>query len=191
MVIVSAHANDQGDKAPGKALSYAVKSAILKVLMIETGESDESRNIDEVSANDIVGFEEAMDAAATKDELRTALSEAIAEAKQCGDKFAAKRFKAYAEKVVAKKFNEFMPASTEPTEPPPSNEPPPSEPEAPAAPTKPNKEVKLATAGMMATVKKAMERTQKSEDQLFEKFKFGSSAIPAERINEVIAWARS
>lgn len=40
---VDAHADDYGDKAPGKALSYACKGAILKVLMIETGESDESR----------------------------------------------------------------------------------------------------------------------------------------------------
>ena len=39
----AAHAEDQGDKAPGKALSYAVKGTILKVLMIETGEDDESR----------------------------------------------------------------------------------------------------------------------------------------------------
>jgi len=38
-----AHAEDQGDKAPGKALSYAVKGAILKVLLLETGENDESR----------------------------------------------------------------------------------------------------------------------------------------------------
>ena len=42
-VTVNAHANDNGDKAPGKALSYAVKSAILKVFLIETGENDESR----------------------------------------------------------------------------------------------------------------------------------------------------
>ena len=40
---VEAHANDNGDKAPGKALSYATKSAILKVLSLETGENDESR----------------------------------------------------------------------------------------------------------------------------------------------------
>lgn len=40
---VPAHANDEGDKAPGKALSYAVKMAELKLFNIETGESDESR----------------------------------------------------------------------------------------------------------------------------------------------------
>ena len=41
---VQAHASDNGDKAPGKALSYGVKSAMLKVLSLETGENDESRS---------------------------------------------------------------------------------------------------------------------------------------------------
>lgn len=40
---IQAHANDTGDKAPGKALSYAVKYAMLKLLNIETGENEESR----------------------------------------------------------------------------------------------------------------------------------------------------
>jgi hypothetical protein len=40
---LTAHANDYGDKAPGKAASYATKTAILKMLQIETGEDDESR----------------------------------------------------------------------------------------------------------------------------------------------------
>lgn len=43
-VRVDAHATDSGDKAPGKALTYAVKSAMLKALMLETGENEESRN---------------------------------------------------------------------------------------------------------------------------------------------------
>jgi hypothetical protein len=38
-----AHANDHGDKAPGKATSYATKYAMLKVFSIETGEDDEGR----------------------------------------------------------------------------------------------------------------------------------------------------
>lgn len=42
-VRVTAHANDYGDKACGKALTYATKAAILKVLMLETGENDEAR----------------------------------------------------------------------------------------------------------------------------------------------------
>mgnify|MGYP003641906134 CR=1 FL=1 len=42
-ITVEAHANDNGDKAPGKALTYAVKSAMLKQFTLETGENDESR----------------------------------------------------------------------------------------------------------------------------------------------------
>lgn len=42
----SSHALDFGDKAPGKAHSYAMKYAILKVLQIETGESEEGREVE-------------------------------------------------------------------------------------------------------------------------------------------------
>jgi len=38
-----AHANDHGDKAPGKATSYATKYAMLKLFNIETGDDDEGR----------------------------------------------------------------------------------------------------------------------------------------------------
>jgi hypothetical protein len=40
---IPAHAEDFGDKAPGKAMSYATKNFILKLFNIETGEDDESR----------------------------------------------------------------------------------------------------------------------------------------------------
>jgi len=40
---VEAHAQDSGDKAPGKAITYASKISHLKVFGIETGENDESR----------------------------------------------------------------------------------------------------------------------------------------------------
>lgn len=40
---MSAHALDNGDKAPGKAISYATKYAMLKLFNIETGEDEESR----------------------------------------------------------------------------------------------------------------------------------------------------
>jgi hypothetical protein len=40
---INAHAADNGDKAPGKCVSYATKTAILKLLSLETGENDESR----------------------------------------------------------------------------------------------------------------------------------------------------
>ena len=42
-VSLDAHANDHGDKSPGKAVSYVSKYALLKIFNIETGEDDESR----------------------------------------------------------------------------------------------------------------------------------------------------
>ena len=42
-VSIEAHALDNGDKAPGKCATYATKTAILKLLWLETGENDESR----------------------------------------------------------------------------------------------------------------------------------------------------
>lgn len=42
-VNVTAHALDTGDKAPGKALSYATKMAMLKLFSIESGDEDEER----------------------------------------------------------------------------------------------------------------------------------------------------
>lgn len=41
---IQAHAMDNADKAPGKALSYAMKYALLKLFNIETGEDEESRH---------------------------------------------------------------------------------------------------------------------------------------------------
>ncbi|MCP4101105.1 MAG: hypothetical protein GY750_06735, partial [Lentisphaerae bacterium] len=43
VISVGAHANDMSDKAPGKATSYAVKYAMLKLFSLETGENEESR----------------------------------------------------------------------------------------------------------------------------------------------------
>ena len=40
---VEAHAMDAGDKAPGKAITYATKISLVKVFQIETGINDESR----------------------------------------------------------------------------------------------------------------------------------------------------
>lgn len=42
-VPVEAHAMDTGDKAPGKALSYGTKYAMLKLFSIETGDEEEDR----------------------------------------------------------------------------------------------------------------------------------------------------
>lgn len=42
-VRMESHALDQGDKAPGKAISYATKYAMLKLFSIETGDQEEDR----------------------------------------------------------------------------------------------------------------------------------------------------
>jgi len=43
IIRIQAHVMDNADKAPGKALSYAAKYALLKLFNIETGEDEESR----------------------------------------------------------------------------------------------------------------------------------------------------
>jgi hypothetical protein len=48
---IQAHAMDNADKAPGKALSYAKKYAVLKLFEIETGEDEESRYQDAETFN--------------------------------------------------------------------------------------------------------------------------------------------
>lgn len=57
-VRLTAHANDYGDKAPGKAITYATKSAVLKVLYLETGENDEARVASNMAPGDEVTPEE-------------------------------------------------------------------------------------------------------------------------------------
>lgn len=42
-VVVESHAMDEGDKAPGKAISYATKYAMLKLFSIESGDHEEER----------------------------------------------------------------------------------------------------------------------------------------------------
>ena len=56
---VVAHAMDAGDKAPGKAITYATTISMLKVFSIETGINDEARNYYESSRPDIISEEEA------------------------------------------------------------------------------------------------------------------------------------
>lgn len=79
---VTAHANDYGDKAPGKAITYATKSAILKVLYLETGENDEARVTSNMAPGDEVEDSELgqMLDAIKKAETMDALLEAYAAA---------------------------------------------------------------------------------------------------------------
>ena len=43
VTLIESHAQDGGDKAPGKANTYATKTSMLKVFGIETGDKEESR----------------------------------------------------------------------------------------------------------------------------------------------------
>lgn len=40
---IESHAMDSGDKAPGKGITYATKTSMLKVFSIESGDNEESR----------------------------------------------------------------------------------------------------------------------------------------------------
>lgn len=78
-----AHANDSGDKAPGKATSYAVKYAMLKLFSIETGEDDEGR-VEPYEGRDKISEKQAADLSALIDDVgadRDAFMEYIAKDK--------------------------------------------------------------------------------------------------------------
>lgn len=70
-VIVEAHADEAGDKAPGKVASYAQKYADLKTFGIESGEDDEQRIDDKhvTVAVDTLSEEQLADLIAKADEL--------------------------------------------------------------------------------------------------------------------------
>lgn len=70
----NAHALDNGDKAPGKAMSYATKYAILKLFNIETGEDEESRYQQEEF--DLDSYLATIRSASNLDELKSSYGEA-------------------------------------------------------------------------------------------------------------------
>jgi len=74
-ITIQAHAMDNADKAPGKALSYAKKYALLKLFEIETGEDEESRyQSDEF---DVIPYLEALEKSTTMIELQSMYKAAI------------------------------------------------------------------------------------------------------------------
>lgn len=85
----SAHALDNGDKAPGKAQSYATKYAILKLFNIETGEDEESRYQQEEF--DIDSHLENIKGSSNMDELRSRYAAAYSAAGDIKDKAAQRR----------------------------------------------------------------------------------------------------
>lgn len=81
-----AHANDHGDKAPGKATSYATKYAMLKLFSIETGEDDEGR-VEPYGNVERINEQQAADLSALIEEVgadRPAFMEYIAKDKSIG-----------------------------------------------------------------------------------------------------------
>lgn len=81
---LTAHANDTGDKAPGKALSYATKYACLKVLQLETGDDEEGR-IPEEKRVDAALHLDAINKATDLPALKVAYTTAIKECSKLHD----------------------------------------------------------------------------------------------------------
>lgn len=77
VVRIQAHAMDNADKAPGKALSYAAKYALLKVFSLETGEDEESRHRhDETDEEELAAHLKAISEAADMATLQKVFTEA-------------------------------------------------------------------------------------------------------------------
>ena len=91
---------DNADKAPGKAISYAFKYALLKTFALETGEDEESRH-----QTDDYDFAAALEIAegSNKEEARALLLEARQMAIKLKDPAAAKAIAAVGQRL-AKKF---------------------------------------------------------------------------------------
>jgi hypothetical protein len=69
---IEAHAMDNADKAPGKAISYAKKYAVLKLFEIETGEDEESRaEQGGMEEGQVADFVAAINGASDEEELKT------------------------------------------------------------------------------------------------------------------------
>lgn len=87
-ITIEAHAMDNADKAPGKALSYAKKYAVLKLFEIETGEDEESRY--QSADFNLEMYLDIIKGAENMDELRKLFADAIGAANDAKDKEAAK-----------------------------------------------------------------------------------------------------
>jgi len=82
-IVIEAHAMDNADKAPGKALSYAKKYAVLKLFEIETGEDEESRY--QTTEFDSDGYVATLKDAKTQAELQELFKLAITAAQAAKD----------------------------------------------------------------------------------------------------------
>lgn len=85
---IEAHAMDNSDKAPGKALSYAKKYAMLKLFELETGEDDESRY--QTEEFDLAQHIDLINACDSMDDLKKQFSSSFRSAEEARDKDAQK-----------------------------------------------------------------------------------------------------
>jgi len=91
VIRIQAHAMDNADKAPGKALSYAMKYALLKLFSLETGEDDESRyNPEGLDDDDLAEHMKAISEAGDELTLKKAFAVAFKAADAAKDKQASK-----------------------------------------------------------------------------------------------------
>lgn len=87
VIRIESHAMDNADKAPGKALSYAKKYAMLKLFEIETGEDDESRFNPEGLSDDVLkGYIDDLDNAKDFETLKSIFGAAYRAAGDASDK---------------------------------------------------------------------------------------------------------
>jgi len=87
-ITLEAHAMDNADKAPGKALSYAKKYAVLKLFEIETGEDEESRY--QTTDFNLEMYLDIIKGAESMEDLRKLFAEAMSAANEAKDKESAK-----------------------------------------------------------------------------------------------------
>lgn len=103
LIRIQAHAMDNADKAPGKALSYAKKYALLKLFEIETGEDEESRyNPEGVEGDLLTGYINELTDAVDMDTLKLKFAVIYKSTTAANDKDAQKAVtKAYNTRKVA------------------------------------------------------------------------------------------
>jgi hypothetical protein len=90
---IQSHAMDNADKAPGKALSYAKKYAILKLFEIETGEDEESRYGPDGMSEDRIELWVTKINAAVGEPKKALFKDAMSECKSLGDIDSANKIK--------------------------------------------------------------------------------------------------
>lgn len=107
VVTLPAHAIDQGDKAPGKAISYAQKYALLKMFNIETGEEDESRSEERgeqggMPEGEFDDWQAAIDALATGEDPNVLWKKILASCEKHNDRASVTKLRAYLTAKVSK-----------------------------------------------------------------------------------------